>query len=286
MLVINSLWLGISDVLIEALFMTYNFSKISSLLLACCLTSTAFAADPDTSRRSANPRTGVVCMRGNVIDVHPHTKGCNTKIGERTATGDLIAQYVVANTSGLKGAKGDQGIAGPQGEVGPIGPQGPQGIAGTVGPQGPVGPRGPQGPVGFNTYPNMETFIFGVADASELIVDDSSLRGKVFCFASGTQQMDAGQNINGANSNFIGLVVPAASGIGAQHFAAQPGFSMGVSPSISSFSVNAASANSDGTRNWRVIYGCSVPPTSAPLNRSASGRCAGRLVVTCMLPNS
>ena len=79
--------------------------------------------------------------------------------------------------------------------------------------------------------------------------------------------------------------MPAASGIGAQNFAAQAGYSMGVAPAVSSFSVDSNTANPDGTRNWRVIYGCSVPPTTAPLNRSNSGRCAGRLVVTCTTAN-
>lgn len=179
--------------------MKYNSIKISTFLAVSLLCSNAFAADPDTSRNSRNPRTGIVCMRGNVIDVHPQSKGCNRSIGEKTATGDLIAQYIVANTSGLKG---EPGIAGPQGPIGPVGPQGLQGSPGSIGPQGPqgeTGPRGPQGPVGFNTYPNMETYIFGVADGAGIIVDDSSLQGKVFCFASGSQQIDTGQNINGTN---------------------------------------------------------------------------------------
>jgi hypothetical protein len=133
----------------------------------------------------------------------------------------------------------------------------------------------------------METYIFGVADASNLIVDDQILQGKKLCFVSGTQQIDTGQNVSGTNSNFVGAVVPVASGITAANFSAQFGFSMGVSPAVNVWAVNGGSANANGTRAWRVIYGCIAPPAQNPqvaINISAPGRCAGRLVVTCVTP--
>jgi hypothetical protein len=59
---------------------------------------------------------------------------------------------------------------------------------------------------------------------------------------------------------------------------------MGVSSAVNVWGTDSSSMASNGTRTWRVIYGCVVSPASGtpqtPVNISSSGRCAGRLVVT------
>ena len=251
----------------------------------------------------------LLCERlsGEIIVRYRRCRGFEVPFSRTTltaASNDQIVQSVLdslVGTSSIISIRGETGPRGPQGEPGeqgPVGPRGPAGAAGSAGPrgftgeqgpqgqQGMTGPQGPQGLPGVTSFPNMETYVFGVADSSALIVDDQTLVGKKLCFTSGLQNIDTGQNINGTNSNFTGLVVPASSGITGANFSAQNGFSMGVSPAVNVWGVNATTMNQNGTRTWRVIYGCVVPAQGSnpqvPLNVLNSGRCAGRLVVTCI----
>lgn len=228
----------------------------------------------DQGPRGLDGSTGPRGLMGPVGPSGPRgLPGLPGRIGPRGLTGP----------PGAKGATGAVGPQGPRGLTGPAGAAGAQGAQGATGAQGPQGPQGPQGTPGSSSFPTLETYIFGVADGANLIVDDQTLQGKKLCFASGSQQLDSGQNLNGTNSNFVGVVVPASAGITAANFRAQAGFLMGVPPSITVHAVNGASANPDGSRTWRVIYGCTLPATpQVPINVSAQGRCAGRLVVTCI----
>lgn len=230
-----------------------------------------------------NPRIGVICLRQNgFLDIH--RSSCNTKAGEKRADGTAIAEYIAGSLGTVQGA---QGPVGPTGSVGPVGP------TGAVGPTGPKGDDGSPGVPGPTEFPSLETYVFGVTDISPgtttptVVVDDQTLQNKKLCFSSGTQIINTGQNVNGTNSNFVGVVVPVDSGITATNFSAQSGFASGVSSAINVWAVNANTMNANGARNWRVIYGCSLPPRdplnpNPAVNTSASGRCAGRMVVTCI----
>ena len=112
-----------------------------------CLGTAAFAADPEVSRASRHPRLGIVCLepRSGRLDIHSERQGCNARSGERRVNAAQVSELVV-------GALGNQ--------------------PGATGPQGVAGPQGPQGPVGPTAFPRLETYIFGVADSSNVIVDD------------------------------------------------------------------------------------------------------------------
>jgi hypothetical protein len=246
-----------------------NIRLICPVLLSLAVAVPAVAQ----KENKKNPRIGVICLRQNgFLDIHKSS--CNTKAGEKLASGTIIAEYIANSIGSVQGA---QGPVGPQGAQGPQGAPGPKGDPGIQGPQGPVGPQGAPGPVQF---PSLETYVFGVPDASSVVVDDQTLQNKKLCFSAGSQQIDTGQNINGTNSNFVGVVVPADSGINATNFGSQTGFSMGVSPAVNVWAVNSNTLNANGARNWRVIYGCSVPQATNPpaVNTSASGRWVGTCI--------